>query len=267
MNTDEFDKARNVILKTFYRFHSYLSKLNWVLLEPLSVWILKEKVPGMKWKILRFAWVVFLVFFCGPLVSGARDRPPLVHVTGNLLPPTYHHEYSTAQIEAMSGIQAPSRAAHEPGLTLFEYEVSSQYEMSEKGQSAAGPLLIWAKSVGVNFSVTRMEVFVSSQYARGSCQYEAVLAHENTHVAINERVYKKYRALLIQALGRDRALPTRAHPLRVSSEQEGEDILDRHIKGILTPLEDRFRAEDKRENAKIDTPASYARTQARCRDW
>jgi hypothetical protein len=221
----------------------------------------------VKREILLFAWMAIPVFLCGPVVLAAGDRPPLIRVTGNLLPPTYHHEYSTAQIEAMSGIQAPSRAAHEPGLTLFEYEVSSQYEMSEKGQSAAGPLLIWAKSVGVNFSITRMEVYVSSQYPRGSCQYQAVLAHENTHVAINERVYKKYRTLLVRALGRDRALPTRAHPLRVSSEQEGEDILDRHIKGILTPLEERFRMEDKRENAKIDTPASYARTQARCRDW
>jgi hypothetical protein len=228
---------------------------------------LKEKGMEVKRRIPLFTWAAILVFSCGPVILGARERPPLIRVTGNLLPPTYHHEYSTAQIEAMSGIQAPSRAAHEPGLTLFEYEVSSQYEMSEKGRSATGPLLIWAKSVGVNFSITRMEVYVSSQYARGSCQYQAVLAHENTHVAINERAYKKYRALLIQALGRDRALPTRDHPMRVSSEQEGEDILDRHIKGILTPLEERFQAEDKRENAKIDTPASYARTQAKCRDW
>jgi hypothetical protein len=112
-----------------------------------------------------------------------------------------------------------------------------------------------------------MDVYVSSKYPPGSCQYRAILAHENTHVAINERVYRKYRALLIQALKRDRNLPTSSHPLRVATEQEGEAILDRHLKGILTPMEESFRREDRRENAKIDTPASYARTQAKCGDW
>ncbi len=222
---------------------------------------------GTFWKGLAFAGMAVLGFFCGPGVSASRNLPQLIHVTAKLLRPTYHHEYGTAQIQAMSGLRAPSRAAQEPGLTLFEYEISSQYEMTEMGRDPNGPLRVWAKSIDVSFSVTRMEVYISSQYAKGSCQYQTILAHENTHVAINERVFKKYKALLIQALKMDRNLPTRAHPLRVSSEQEGEDILDRNIKGILTPLEERFQAEDRRENAKIDTPASYARTQARCRDW
>jgi hypothetical protein len=226
---------------------------------------------GTGFQVLRknglFTWMAILGIFCGPSARAAGNHSALIHITGNLLRPTYHHEYSTAQIESMSGLRAPSRAAQEPGLTLFEYEVSSQYEMTELGRNPSGPLQVWAKSIDVNFSITRMEVYVSSQYPVGSCQYETVLAHENTHVAINDRVYKKYKALLIQALRRDRNLPTRSHPLRVSSEREGEDILDRNIKGILTPLETSFQAEDRRENAKIDTPASYARTQSKCRDW
>jgi len=228
-----------------------------------------EKVNGLK--TLRAKWppfglIIMLIFGCSAAWA-AGGHSPLIHVTGNLLPPTYHHEYSTEQIEAMSGLRAPSRAAQEPGLTLFEYEISSQYEMTELGPNFNGPLRVWAKSIDVKFSVTRMEVYVSSKYPRGSCQYETVLAHENTHVAINERVFKKYKALLIRALKMDRNLPTHDHPMRVSSEQEAEEVLDRNLKGILNPLEASFQAEDRRENAKIDTPASYARTQAKCRDW
>jgi hypothetical protein len=230
-------------------------------------WDFCEKGSGLFRKKGLLTWLMILEIFCGSPVWAVGSRSALIHVTGNLLKPTYHHEYSTAQIESMSGLRAPSRAAQEPGLTLFEYEISSQYEMTELGRNPTGPLQVWAKSINVNFSVTRMEVYVSSQYPVGSCQYDTVLAHENSHVAINDRVYRKYKALLIQALRRDRNLPTQAHPLRVSSEQEGEDILDRNIKGILTPLETRFQAEDRRENAKIDTPSSYARTQAKCRDW
>ncbi len=110
----------------------------------------------------------FVAFVFGP--PGDLLRPGAI-ARGRFLPrsmspevftrPTYHHEYSTEQIESMSGLRAPSRAAQEPGLTLFEYEVSSQYEMSEQGRSPNGPLLIWAKSIDVNFSITRMEVYVA----------------------------------------------------------------------------------------------------------
>ncbi len=226
----------------------------------------KERVKVFRKNIFMPCLLIFGIFGGSP-TWGAGSHAPLIRVTGNLLRPTYHHEYSTEQIEAMSGIQAPSRAAQEPGLTLFEYEISSQYEMTELGPNFNGPLRAWAKSIDVRFTVTRMEVYVSSKYPRGSCQYETVLAHENTHVAINERVFKKYKAMLIRALKMDRDLPTRAHPLRASSEQDAEEILDRNLKGVLNPLEARFQAEDRRENAKIDTPSSYARTQAKCRDW
>lgn len=129
---------------------------------------------------LFFCVMAVLVIAADPMELAAMSDSQLIHVTGNLLRPTYHHEYSTEQIEGMSGLQAPSRAAQEPGLTLFEYEISSQYEMTESGPNPNGPLRVWAKSIDVNFSITRMEVYISNKYPRGSCQYQTILGHENT---------------------------------------------------------------------------------------
>ena len=213
--------------------------------------------------LLAVCWALAI-----PSGAARAKGSSILHVTGKVLQPTYHHEYDTARIQAMSGIRAPSRAAQEPGLTLFEYELSSQYEMGEKAKDPRGPFRIWAKSIQVNFSMTRMEVFVSSQYPVGSCQYAAILAHENTHVAINERVFKKYKAILEGQLRRvERSLPSLARPLRAGSEAQGEAALDQKLKPLFQSLEARFAAEVKRENAKIDTPASYARTQAKCKGW
>lgn len=219
--------------------------------------------PPFKWFKPAGLALLFpaLAGLCGP--AGAVP----LQVTGTLVRPTYYHGYSTAQIEAMSRIRVPSRASHEPGLTRFEHELSHQYEVEGEGEGPGRPLRVWARSLRVDFSITRMDVYVSSQYARGTCPYNAILAHENTHVAINDRAFRKYKALLERALKRDRTLPTKAHPLRVSSLKEGKAVIERRLSRIVEPLYERFKREDIRENAKIDTPASYRRTQAKCGDW
>ena len=199
---------------------------------------------------------------------GAGDllaRSPVV-VEGGAVPTVYHHEYSTAQIESMSAIKAPSRAAHEPGLTLFEYEVSSQYDLALRSNRPAGPYRFWVKTLNVQFKITRMDVYVSSQYPEGSCQYNVVLAHENTHVSINQRLYRKHMGLLRSALARA-ALPTASHPWTAGSQAQAEAALDARIKPLLKRIEQGFAAEDRRENAKIDTTASYRRTSAKCPNW
>ena len=202
------------------------------------------------------------------IAVGAGDlwaRSPVV-VQSGAVPTAYHHEYSTAQIESMSAIKAPSRAAHEPGLTLFEYEISSQYDLALRSRSPQGPYRFWVKTLNVQFKINRMDVYVSSQYPVGSCQYNAILAHENTHVSINQRLFRKYLGFLRSELARA-ALPTPGHPWTAASQDQAEAALDARIKPILKNVEARFAAEDRRENAKIDTPASYRRTSAKCKDW
>lgn len=208
---------------------------------------------------------VFLAFFLFGAAANLWAKTPLV-VQSHVVPTTYHHEYSTAQIESMSAIKAPSRAAHEPGLTLFEYEFSSQFELSLQARRPEGPYQYWIKTLNVRFDVNRMDVYISSQYPVGSCQYNAVLGHENTHVSINSRLFKKYLRLVRAQLARV-PLPTRKHPWTAATQAQAEADLDGRIKPIMKRFEENFAAEDRRENAKIDTPASYARTSAKCRDW
>src|SRR5581483_5056636 len=207
---------------------------------------------------LFFLLVFFYLGFLSTPVS-ARGKAPrsVVHITSRLLVPTYHYQYSTAQIQAMSGIQAPSRAAEEPGLTIFEYELTSKYEMEVNGSSPGGPFWVWAKSLQASFITRRMDLYVSSQYPRGTCQFRAIMNHENNHVAINKRVFRKYLKLLNRRLKTTVSIPTQARPLRAASELEGENMLDARIKPLVTKLEEQFGAEIKRENAKIDTPESY----------
>jgi hypothetical protein len=214
--------------------------------------------------VLGFLLAACLSF---PSAAGAAARRPLVRLTGNIPQPVYFHDYSTDQIEALSGRWVPSRASREPGLTWFEHELKHEYQIRGISRGPGRPLEVWVDSLDVDFSITKMNVYVSSQYAVGTCQYKVILAHENTHVAINERVYRKYRALLSRILRKNNGLPTRSRPLKVGSMEEAKRVMEDRLRGILDPFYERFKREVVRENAKIDTPANYRRTQAQCRGW
>lgn len=206
-----------------------------------------------------------LAFLAALSMAGSLWAKGPVLVLGHLVPTVYHHELTTAQIEAMGGLKAPSRNSQEPGLTVFDvqmaYQVGSEVRMHGKE-----PMRAWIKKLQVDFSLKVMEVYVSSQYPVGSCQYKAVLAHEKTHVAINQKTYRKYMAILKRELGR-LALPTPARPWRVASEGEVDARAGALIQPVLDRVQAGFVAENKRLNARIDTPASYAKISRKCKGW
>lgn len=206
--------------------------------------------------------VVALAF--GSIVGDLWAGP--LNILGHAVPVVYHHEFNTAQIEGMSGIRAPSRNAREPGLTVFETEMSLSDDLEFESTQATGPFRAWVKRADVDFSMKRLEVYVSSQYPVGSCQYRAVLAHENDHVSINRRTYQRYLKKLKKELGR-LALPTRSRPWVVRTQQEASDRVSAMLRSVRDRVETEFMSENRRLNAKIDTLASYRRVSAKCKNW
>lgn len=215
----------------------------------------------------------FLAYGWAPLFAQCGGGPPvnrnaIFHVVNVPILPTYHHELSTAQIEGLANsVKLTSRNMQEPGLTAAEqsFGVSSQYGAEEYHEIHR--VCVWANSVDIEFSYTKMDVYVSSQYPEGSCPYRVILAHENQHVAINQRVLDKYVNLMRRAIRRDRSIPTKDRPISVSSFKEGQDIISGRISRIVQPLYRRYKKEVLAENRKIDTMRNYRRIQAKCRDW
>jgi len=191
----------------------------------------------------------------------------LIHFISKPIRPHYDHSHTTSQIEALWTHQYHFPMMHNPGLTMAEHELKTNYRFQGSRQGKAGPYRIWASSVEVIFQFDRMDVYLSSKYPVGSCQYKVILGHENQHVAINQRTLAKYKALMLQALRSSRDIPTKAHPLTVANLDQGKARIAANIDGILYPLYERFKKEVGTENGKIDTPANYRRTQALCRDW
>lgn len=192
---------------------------------------------------------------------------PAIHLTSKPLKPRYFHDHSTAQIAAMRRQWYAARLTHTPGLTMADNRLDSRLKLQGMSHGKNGPVCAWVVSVNVDFSWTRMDVYISSKYPRGSCPYQVILAHENQHVAINTAAFEKYKALMLRALLSATDLPTKANPMMAPSMRQAKAILSSRVNGIVMPLYTEFKQELLAENAKIDTPENYKRTQALCPQW
>ncbi len=222
------------------------------------------------WILAATGWAVGVNGPAGAQCGGGPpvDRAAVFRVTNTPIDPFYHHNLTTAQIEGLqNSVKLTSRNLQEPGLTAAEQELTTSYQCGALETVPHRRYCVWADSVEVDFSYTKMDVYISSQYPEGSCAYRAILAHENQHVDINQRVLAKYLELMRRALRRDRTIPTKDRPLVTASFKEGQDIISQRVQRVLRPLYRHYQKEVLWDNRMIDTMRNYRRIQDQCTDW
>jgi hypothetical protein len=221
----------------------------------------------------RIVFILMVVMIIAPLYAmdcdGDRhfNSQSIIHVVTNPIQVRYFHDHSTEQIEEMRNIKFHNRLVHSPGVTLAEHEFKMDYQIGGLEHPNQDGFCVWVDSINVSFSYAQMDVYISSQYPEGTCPYQVILNHENQHVAIDQRVLARYRAIVERVLKRSRSIPTKTHPMSVVSMNNGKAIIDARLNNLVNPILEAYKKEITRENGKIDTPANYRRTQALCNNW
>jgi hypothetical protein len=192
--------------------------------------------------------------------------PPFVEIVGDFPGPRILHDRTTGEIEAIRKGREPA-GWHNPGLTVSEHVLNTRYELGLEQDKPGAPYRAYLTKLWVEFGYTKLEVYVASEYARGTCEYNQVLKHEMEHVGIHASTYRRYKRMLREALAAPGLLPTRKRPLHVRDAAQAQVQVDRKVKGVTTPLYDRFTAELLRAQGRIDTPANYKAIQKRCKGW
>lgn len=153
-------------------------------------------------------------------------------------------------------------ADHVPiGLTRtrLEVEIATRVSVAPAGQHFCAYLR--SGTVRVGFKV--LQVFIERKYRAGSCEFTAILDHEMEHVAIHRRILGNYRYLLEARV----AELTNAGALVAPSAGEAKQKLHDRLRQGLAPTLTLIQQEAKRRHAILDSPASYAKTRARCSGW
>ena len=148
------------------------------------------------------------------------------------------------------------------GVTFTQTLLSLQGDatVTERGRSYCVNL----NKVDATFGWDRMEVYVASEFRPGECAYNAVLDHENQHVAINQAALQEFapqiRALLEKILAEQR-------PLMVSNPQGGADAALQAVHQRISAALDQFQKTLAERNGAIDTDSNYDAIAALCPDW
>ena len=125
---------------------------------------------------------------------------------------------------------------------------------------------VWAASADVDLSYQQLDVNIASEYVPGSCQYEAVLDHENEHVEVAQRVMQPYARQIQRALT-SLEIPTARAPVAVNTPDDARAEVEAAFQRTLRPVRDQLVQTLREQQAHVDTPENYRRTAQRCSNW
>ncbi len=179
---------------------------------------------------------------------------------------TYRHDLDTGGIQDIvnKGQGYVSGPWHQSGgLTSSGLSVGYETRFYTSKAQGVGHCAALAEVI-VTVEYHEMTVFVGSEYPKGSCEYEAILAHEKEHVAIHSDVLERYEGKLRDAIqGVLRSKKT----IFVHRKGEARSAYLVEFERQLQPVLTKMTAERRYRNGKIDTRESYRRVWAQCDNW
>lgn len=200
-----------------------------------------------------------------PVLSAKNcpETPVNVHIKIADKTPRYDNTLSRDEFLKFAPHANPENAI---GLTVADLNVSQRLAYATAGtiqQACAYPTDLYFE-IGYD----RLDVYIDKKYKPGSCAYRVVKEHEDYHVEVARQALSFFEPDL-----RER-LESMKDKLNVSysyyPQLAEEDLLKKFNSAFqkeVGPLLQHINNKLNEKNAEIDTPESYAATQALCKDW
>lgn len=192
-----------------------------------------------------------------PAPSAPESEPsPTIRVRLEVPPLTLHEELTAAEIGKLK------RARKAEGFTRLAQQTTVRKEVSWE-TAPGGGVRFWVTEVEVTVGYDAIEVYIARDYRKGSCEYEAVLAHEQEHVR-RDREQLEGHAKKIDAALRAADLPTRERPLEVRSPEEGKEKVEAQIQSVLRPLAEELQRKRSAAIHKLDADTGHQVVEKSC---
>jgi hypothetical protein len=158
----------------------------------------------------------------------------------------------------------PNRAGH---TSIRFPKPGSLNAKSDVGTTRSdGKVPFFFRSVNIHFRLIDYVVEISSDYAEGSCAYDATRKHEfDEHVLHPTQILFRYRDQLIVALNSIR-LPTLSAPrfIAPSQAQQTEDEVLKPVRRLVDYYQQRIRTTMQNAQVISDSPERYQLVHQQC---
>jgi len=132
--------------------------------------------------------------------------------------------------------------------------------------SSDGLACIWVGQVNVTLRY-QPTVYISREFAPGSCYHTAVMNHETKHVATDQILLTDFASQLQQGIQAEVARIGLRGPMPAPQLESASRDLQNVMEKRLNILMDQFSTLRETRQMQIDTPQEYARVQSLCRNW
>ena len=193
--------------------------------------------------------------------GGFPNAPYDINVKIIFPKPRIDHKHSIAELGRISGLGHNVRA-----LGLMKPDLVIETRPHAQGLPIGNKFCFWITGFDVSLRYRRVDVFIAREYPVGSCQYKAVLEHEEEHVRVSRQNLEEFAPRIRRALT-SLLIPTGQQPAKVVSAAAAR----RNVKGIsdelLQPIYKEMMASLVRAQKDVDSPVEYARVQRKCKNW
>lgn len=215
---------------------------------------------------------LWLIVFAGvalaqPVAPGCPGyaKPIKLNFVTDNAATTYNNELNVTGIRDTMRTRGTTIAGpHQRALGI----TSSQIGLNISGKTFAVPApagyCVYLREVNATFGYRTMDVFIASEYRPSSCEYNAIIDHENQHVAINREALKQYAPRIRQVL--EQQMQT-LQPKFTLNPQTGTDHSVANLQLMVTPLMDEMEQVLSERNAVIDNNVNYSAIGELCKNW
>ena len=163
---------------------------------------------------------------------------------------------------------APGGAVHRAGRTSIDFRGKGglTWQPETGARRADGLVPFYFRSVNVYFRLTDYVVRITSDYAAGSCSFNATMRHEvDEHIVNPTRIMYGFRDQVVAALNAVR-LPTENAPqwLRADQADAVEAGYIRQVGTVIQNYRNQVSAALRRAKDASDSPASYQQVYRQC---
>jgi hypothetical protein len=190
-----------------------------------------------------------------PIIDIRVDDPPVVY--------DFSQERSAlAKIASTYGTPDFGSDRVPYGLTVNQFD-APEIDVDTDTIAVSGGSCTYLRAVHIYTGLKRLEILIDRAYPAGTCEHDAILAHEERHVAVAREAMNRYRASIGAALG--------AASLPVVQFTEGaadpQPSFLASLRRTIDPVTAAIQRRINDGNARLDSAESYAATFRHCANW
>lgn len=196
---------------------------------------------------------------------GACPTSPVPEVTivADIPPAVYDYSYDVAGLTDF-GNRGRARGGEVRfetlGLTIADYDWTTRPAVEATILNENGTICVGIAPGEIRFPVN-VYIYVASEFRKGTCMYEEILAHEERHHEVDRRLYTEYAADATRRLAKDlRARPFIAVPDASMAQSAVAARVNQAMEDALVVFAQRYES----EQSEIDTYSEYNRIANAC---